>query len=361
MVMKIAHLVFSFKTGGIENMLVDVINNWNKEDQLLLCILNNEINNELLSQIKPGNNVRVVCLNRKPGSRKLPYLIKLNTVLNEFKADTIHCHNNMSFKFYLPLRLQHPLRKVILTIHGTNKYIHYTKMDQILHKLFVDRITAISKAVRAEILECGISPEKVVLLINGLDSKKLNQPHQNTSDKKVIINVARLIPETKGQDILINAIKIVATHRQDFVCWLVGEAPKPEIKQEIETLIQQLGIQKYVELLGNRNDVPNLLSQSDLFVLPSRYEGFGLSLVEAMMAKVAVIASNNDGPQEILYHNKYGDLYETDNYHELAEIIEKRLEYEDKERIDAAYQYAIDNFGIDSMNKKLRDIYFNCR
>lgn len=356
--MNIVHIVFSFNTGGIENLLVDIINNWNKKDKLLLCIINDSRNDELLKSIQLDECKTVVCLDRPVGGSNLIYLQKLHGVLEEFRPDVIHCHSNSVFKFCIPLKVLHPKWKLVLTVHDTKIYSQLSRTDFLLNFIFLYRILAISESVKSDIINRGISKKRVRLVYNGVDSQKFKAA-VCIGDKKTIICVARLNPAKKGQDVLIKAVKKVAEKRQDFECLVVGEAPleMPQCQSEIENLVVDLGVDKYVKLLGNRNDVPKLLAQADLFVLPSRYEGFGISVIEAFFSKLPVITSDIEGPKEIIKNNQYGYLFESDNEKQLADLICKVLNQDNSELVEFSYQYAMKNFSIDSMVKRLVDVY----
>lgn len=355
--MNIVHVVFSFHTGGIENLLVDVLNNWSNRDRLLLCIINDSIDEELLSAIRYRENVEVVCLRRPAGGAIFKNLLKMNHVFGEFQAEIVHFHSNSAFKFCMPLKLLHRRIQYFLTIHDTNIYPQISKKDCLLHRLFLNQIFAISRAVQEEVEKKGVY--NTTLVYNGVDRKKfLNLPHGNNK-RKTIICVARLQPEKKGQDILLHSIAILARRRSDFRCLIVGEAPveAPGRLEELQKLAKKLGVESYVKFLGNRSDVPMLLAQSDIFVLPSRYEGFGISIIEAMLSKVLVIASDIDGIREILQNGRYGYLFEKENSRELAELLDYLLDDTRSDIVQSAYEYAVDHFSIETMMAGMRHCY----
>ena len=93
--MNIVHVVFSFNSGGIENLLVDVINNWKKSDQIMLCIINDVKNDKLISKIS-NSNAKVICLERRPKTSLLPFVKKFKKIIKDFNADIIHCHTNIN-------------------------------------------------------------------------------------------------------------------------------------------------------------------------------------------------------------------------------------------------------------------------
>jgi glycosyltransferase involved in cell wall biosynthesis len=91
--------------------------------------------------------------------------------------------------------------------------------------------------------------------------------------------------------------------------------------------------------------------------LPSRYEGFGIAIVEAMMAKIPVIASNLDGPREIL-EGGYGYLFDVGNDKKLANLLEQIISGKiENNLVENAYMHAIDLFSIDRMILCMRNAY----
>ena len=362
--LRIVHLVFSFTSGGIENLLVDVMNGWDSGDSLLLCIINDVKNEQLLAKIKLGADRKVICLGRKPKGEKLPYLLKLERVLQRFHPDIIHCHSNDAFIFSLPLRFFHMNAKYVLTIHSTRRYSTFRTLDCLIHRLFLSQIFAISESVQREIEEANPGFRRVRLVYNGLELGKFENRERQFNKKdvnrsKIILCVARLNPPHKGQDILIRALGILADKRQDFLCIFAGSAPAnhPEILEYLKQLGEEMGVEDRICFLGDRNDVPELLTGADLFVLPSRYEGFGIALIEAMAAGVPVLASDVDGIREIVGDNEYGCLFQTENEKELAEKIDALLDTDMGEMIERARAHVRDCFSIEKMMWTMKKLY----
>ncbi|NEG89962.1 glycosyltransferase family 4 protein [Bifidobacterium aerophilum] len=356
--MRTAHVVFSFTSGGIEHLLIDLLNNWSSEDQLMLCIINNTFDAALIDAIHKRANVTVVCLNRPEGQGKLRYLRKLNAVLSDFRPNVVHCHSNNVLLFTLPLKLLHPRWKYVYTVHDTNIYNHLPATTVALHKLLVSRITAISKSVYGNIVSAGFPEPRTAVVYNGVDPDKFISHHGSQNGLKTIICVARLLPEKKGQDILIDALADLAKRGEHYRCLFVGAEPSehPEYRQQLIDRAAGYGLE-HVEFLGNRNDIPQLLAQSDIFVLPSRYEGFGIAIIEAMMAKIPVIASAVDGPKEIIGNDQYGLLFNVGDSFQLALAIHQ-IETEDTAKIvSLAYKHAIEKYSIESMIQSYKNVY----
>lgn len=358
--MNIVHLVFSFTTGGIENLLVDILNNWSEEDNVLLCIVNDRIDYKLLDQIKTSDKIKCICLNREPGTSKYKSIVELNQILCKFHPNVLHCHSNNVFLFALPIKLIHPSWNMYLTIHDTKIYNTNSKIKRLLHRLFLKKIFAISASVKRDIIAGGFPESRIVIVYNGIDETKfIKTDEKHNNDVKRIICVARIVPEKKGQDILIRACSLLAKKKIPFDCVFVGEPPTehPEYLENLRSLVHNLQIDEQVHFLGNRNDVPRMLSESDIFVLPSRYEGFGIAIVEAMMAKIPVIASNLDGPREIL-EGGYGYLFDVGNDKKLANLLEQIISGKiENNLVENAYMHAIDLFSIDRMILCMRNAY----
>lgn len=355
--MNIMNVVFSFNNGGIENLLIDLLNNWDTtDDNINLCIINSDYDEDLLNKID-SSKCEITLLNRPVGGRKCSFVKEFNKIIKEKKISIIHCHNNDAVKFCLYSKALNKNIKLIYTVHDT-RYSKINYLDMKIHQHVIDEMIAISESVKEEICKKNHNLRHLNVLYNGTDSAKFSGLKFATSIKKIVC-ISRLVPETKGQDILIRAIGELTKQRQDFECLIVGEAPVDKINnlEMLKVLVKELEIEKYVKFLGNRIDVPEILERADVFVLPSRYEGFGIVIIEAMLSKTPVIVSAIEGPKEIVKDNLYGYLFENENYHELAELINCVLNNDQTELVNRTYAYAYQNYSIGNMVNKLRNIY----
>ena len=167
--------------------------------------------------------------------------------------------------------------------------------------LSVDRRIAVSQAVFDSHLGAGSGPLHVVH--NGLALHPSRQPAAETRQAlglaptdKVLLTVARFTPQ-KGHDCLVAAAPAVLQQHPNAKFVLVGSGPETE---NIEAAIRAGGLESNVLLLGQRDDVPDLLAASDLFVLPSQFEGLPLALLEAVAADLPVVATKIGGTVEAL-------------------------------------------------------------
>jgi glycosyltransferase involved in cell wall biosynthesis len=128
-------------------------------------------------------------------------------------------------------------------------------------------------------------------------------------------------------------------------------------------MIREYHLEDQIHMLGNkdRHWVYEHLADYDLFIHPSRREGFGLSLVEAMAAGLPVIASNCDGPAEILEHGRYGILFENGSVESLAEAILKMIDMlkngEAQTLAESAYTHALQHYSIHRTASEYINLY----
>lgn len=180
---------------------------------------------------------------------------------------------------------------------------------------------------------------KVRRIYNPFNFKNINELSQNQDNLKAeekllleeeyILAVSRLDTIQKDYDTLLNAMKKAVKQGFSKKLFIVGDGPN---KKDIEKLIKELDISENVKLLGRKKNPYIWMKNSNFFVHSSKYEGFGLVIVEAMSLKKAVIVSNcKVGPKEILENGKSGKLYNVGDSDKLAELL-LFLEKDFKER-----------------------------
>jgi glycosyltransferase involved in cell wall biosynthesis len=192
-----------------------------------------------------------------------------------------------------------------------------------LHQRFVDWNIAISGAVERECQ--SVKLQRIFKVQNGIPLASFcdaNRPRSFRTPLR-LINVARLYPRQKGQDILIKAIAICASRNLDLLCDFVGSPPEgdPKTVEALQQLATAERVSNRIRFLCNRTDVQALLDDADIFVLPSRYEGFGLALLEAMAMGLPSIAADIDGPAELLVDGSNGIKFKVGSAEDLADKI----------------------------------------
>jgi len=311
--------------GGAEKMLCDIIRAGVGEGRCdyEVLIINDLFDDYLLEELrKTGAPVHLI--RRPQGSRNPLHLLQTRAVIGAIRPDVCHCHgfHSLIWAKAATFPLLHPL--FVWTIHDTQAVGQLGGGKIAIVRAITDRVVAISKAVETECLRHGL--KQTVLIYNGIDLARyrLNRPESLKSDLAILC-VGRLSVEAKGHDTPIRALSICREAGIRFTLSFVGgeAVEEPRVLQRLQALVQAEGLDSQVTFLGKRGNVPDFLIQADLFVLPSRYEGFGLVLVEAMAAGVPVIASDIEGPRELLADGEYGMMFTVGDPASLAEALQK--------------------------------------
>lgn len=346
--MKICHLVFSFPVGGIENLLIDIANEESTTCEVVIMIINNSYNLEALKRI--SQNVQIVFINRPEGNKwNFIYLLKLWYFLFLLNPDIIHTHFSKTVLFIFPFKA-----KCVVTIHQVGEPLKYLRLYK--------EIFSISKAVKSDIKKRrGFDS---ILIYNGIrfgDFLRRTNYELSTNTQFRLIQIGRLVHSQKGQDVLIKAVNLITKDFgiKNIYVDIIGDGTS---KDYLKNQIKKYQLESNITIKGykDRSWIFENLSSYHCLVQPSRSEGFGLTLVEAVAAGIPVIASNIDGPAEILKGIPSAFLFEDQNDKDLSEKIANLISMYYDESLEAKCQssYVImkDNFNI----KKTVENYLKC-
>lgn len=204
------------------------------------------------------------------------------------------------------------------TITGRFKK-HQIWLYQIFAARF-DMVVAVSQSIHDYIIKVRKQDQqKITTIYYGVDLQKF--PSVPTTRKKgepvIFGTVARLV-EQKGYPFLLQAIPFVLKEFPETRWRIIGFGPKEE---ELHRLAEQTGVSHAVEFLGKRQDIAQLLREIDVFVLPSLWEGFPNSVLEAMACAKPVIATSVEGTRELVAHEETGLLIPKMNSEKLAQAM----------------------------------------
>lgn len=285
---------------------------------------------------------------------------ELRSALKRFEPDLIVCH---SAKAGLLARLVGRSLKIptVFTAHGWSftdgvagsRRAIYLALERATAPL-ADRIITVSDYDRELALQCKVGvPSRVVCVHNGVPDVSPALHADPTVEPPRLVSVARL-EEQKDHISLLRALS--ALKHLPWELSLVGDGP---LEGEVQRLVQELGMESRVKLLGLRDDVPELLSRMQCFILASRWEGLPLSIIEAMRAGLPVVASDVGGVSELVKHEETGYLVPRDNVDQMRLYIESLLNDPSKRQAmgRAGRKRYEDNFHFDRMMEKTIAVY----
>jgi len=180
------------------------------------------------------------------------------------------------------------------------------------------RVVANSNAAAEQLRKEGISTDRIHIIPNGIDITNY-EARRAVRPLTTIVTVANLRLE-KAHEVLLHAAQHLARRHSGLRYLIVGDGPR---RQELVALAESLDLAGQITFMGHREDVPALLAQADLFVLPSRSEAFPNAAMEAMAEALPVIGSRVGGFLDLIDDGRTGILVPPDNPAMLAAAIER--------------------------------------
>jgi len=244
--------------------------------------------------------------------------------------------------------------------------VHLIKaVDAVVYRI-ADQVVAVSQEVKEIIQEMhGLSDSKIVVVKNGIifddsfsEPVNLEKEFPISENKLKLIAVGRLSYQ-KALELLVRAVAgLVKQGLDNLFVLIVGEGAK---RVPLEELISDLGVGKFINLLGIRDDVVSLLKASDIFVLPSRFEGLSIAMIEAMACSLPIVASDAPGLRNYIEHEQNGLLFPVENHKALAERIQRlandkelrvKLSHGARESFDSEYDMRRNVKSLDMLFRK---------
>ncbi len=227
-----------------------------------------------------------------------------------------------------------------------------------------DRIIAVSEEVkRNAIVKGNIPRERIVTVLNGIDVESYRtddgagrlRKDLDLEGKRVLLAIGRLV-EQKGHVYLVQAARLIRETCPEVAVLIVGEGP---LEKRLEEEIRENRLDDCVRLLGPRRDIANLFALSEVFVMPSLFEGLPITLLEAMAARKPIVATEVEGIRETLENGYDSLLVPPKDPRSLADALTRILS--DKELRDSvssgAETKAREKFDIRHHVKQVEDIY----
>lgn len=227
-------------------------------------------------------------------------------------------------------------------------------------QFYLDGYIAVSKAVKKQFTHgCFLMSNKVLNVYLGVRAFEKSKIRDNKSEDVIRITSIACHESRKGIDILIEAARELKRLGLKFEVNQIGGGMSFNNGKDTEKLHNQardLEISGHWHWLGVRNDIDDLLEQTDIYVQPSRREAISLTIAEAMMHNLPVVASNVDGIPEYIENGETGILYENNNSNMLAKGILKLINdknLREKIGIDGGKRIRMNDFNVDFNLDKL--------
>ena len=329
------HILFimpDLPSGGAEKVLIDILRNFDYKRYdvtLLLKYRQGVYLNDIPSAVRlrtmfGASNIWVERWHRLLGILHCYHLyhsivhkllllfalrgLKFDTIVSFMEGEAVRLHSYIVGKAAKNVSWVHIDLK---TKHWSKVFFRSDCQEQAAYEK-MDRIVFVSQEAKAKFLELfGIDAGKCSVQYNLIDSATIRELALSKDVKKEKLTVC-MVGRLNGQKRYDRALRVVKRLKEDgldFVLWILGEG---ELKQEIEMLIVEYGLEDVVLLKGFVSPSYPLIAQADLLLSTSDSEGFSLVVAEAFCLGIPVVSTKTAGPVELIGNSEYGILVDND-------------------------------------------------
>lgn len=271
------------------------------------------------------------------------------------------------------IKIFYPKKNIVLITHGIEVWKPLKGLKKLIFSN-ADLILTVSNFTKDKLIQVQkINSTKIRLFYNTIDpyfippstfisDSSLRKRYNLKEDDFVLFTLTRISSKEKykGYDIVLKCLPQVVRKIPNVKYLIAGKYDEGE-KERLDEIIKKLSLENVVLFAGYIKDqeVKDHFQMSDLFIMPSKGEGFGIVFIEAMACGLSVIAGNADGSVDALQNGKLGTLVNPLSVNEIAEAIYKN--YVDRKNITAEQKYklqkrTLDYFHFDQYKKRLEVI-----
>ncbi|HEY9178093.1 MAG TPA: glycosyltransferase family 4 protein, partial [Flavipsychrobacter sp.] len=271
----------------------------------------------------------------------------------------------------------YPSKKVVLITHGIDVWRHLSGARARILKM-ADYILSVSNFTKSKLLELhNVDPGKVTIFPNTIDPyfpfpesvnpiDSLDDRYGIKENDFVIYTLTRLSSTElfKGYDKVIEAISELVKGHDNIRYIIAGKYDDAE-KQRIDGLIAQYRLERNVILAGfiDEKELADHYRMADMYIMPSKKEGFGIVFIEALVCGLPVVAGNADGSVDALLNGELGTLVDPESVPEIRSAIVRHMENNNRlgeqQRLNIRRK-TLDNFSFDRYKQRLESFIATC-
>ena len=373
MTIKIAHLVNSYSTGGLERVIANLINHTQSE-RIQHIIITKKPEFSFASAL--DHDIPMYSLYKKEGKDFASHF-RLYKLLRKLAPDVLHTYNFGTIEYH-PVAALAGVTRQVHAEHGresTNRFLssprkYFLYLRAML--LFINYFVVVSDNLQEwGEQQLNVTKKKLKLIYNGIDLNRFcrqnagskskdetDQPEPTGNKGFIFITVGRLV-DVKNHKLLIDAFKL-ATEQSDALkntaLNIVGDGPNHD---DLQKQIDHSGLSEQVKLLGNRTNVAELLLESDVFLLSSKYEAQPMTILEAMACQLPVIVPNVGGLGFLIEDGKNGTLVKPNDIQSMADALITAVQQFDtvKDYGKAGRAFVEKHFSVEAMSKQYLSLY----
>ena len=354
--MNVLQILPELHVGGVETGVVDFAEYLVNHGHQSIVISNG---GELVSELeRKGSKHYQLPVHKKSLWTILKMVKAVRKIIEQERIDIVHARSRIPA--WIAYFASRKTKAVFLTTcHGYYKNKFFSQVMGWPKMVIVP-----SQAIARHMIDdFKVSSEHIRCIPRGVNLERFSIQREDTPGKSsfVIANIGRLTP-LKGHIFFLKAMAKIVRTMPYVKIWVIGDAPasKESYKQELLLLTKRLGLENYVEFLGNRRDIPQLLAKTDVLVFSSiEPESFGRVILEAQAIGVPVVANQVGGVVDIIDHEKTGILVLAKDIDSMAYEVMRVLK--DKELSQRLVQQAQtklkEQFSLEQMASQTIEVY----
>jgi len=333
--MKIISLLWGFSLGGIGKVAITYGQLGNNSDLEIftLCIQPQTVNVDI-SPLKQINSKVIFIKNRFD----LSWIKKVRCEIDNYKPDKLFVHGfNGPVIGWALQKFWYPKLKLVCSYHGLYHAPYFSRqlftpllnyLPIVIYRNYSEKVITVANYSKAQLIKKKVPEEIIKTVYNGIPAisqlDTLNSLKLNNMDGVIHIGYIGRLDPVKGINTLISAIQYVRIkfNLSNWDIHIIGNGP---ILLELKAKVTELNLQQKVNFVGRQNNIAEWLNSLDIFVLPSYLEAHSISLLEAMRAGNAIIATNVGGNSESIRDGIDGLLVPPKNKLALAEALSKLI------------------------------------
>ncbi len=310
------------------------------------------------------NHLGYISLRKRAGFDPI-FGMKLRKIIKDLEADVVHAHDAHSHSMALMAKLMGGGGLYSLVV---SRRVDFPLGNSFLSRFkynskHVSRVICVSNAIR-EIAKEGVEdPEKLVTVHSGVDPGRFDRKRKEQSFRKelglsesvpLVGNIGALA-EHKDPFTFIDTAAYLKENMDEVYFPVVG---KGALLDEVRQHIRKRGMEKQVILTGFREDIPSVLADLDVLLVPSKTEGLGTTILDAFVAGVPVVATRAGGIPEMVEHERTGLLADVGDFRTLGEHVKRLLSDEElRDKVVSGAREKVRDFFVDRMAEKTVKVY----
>lgn len=368
---KIVHIAQS--AGGVQEYLYMFLKNFNDENYENYLVVSQDYENNIKKFIDYVKDIYIVPMQRDIQLKfDLKSIKEIRKVLKKIKPDIVYLHSSKAGALGRIALLFNFKVKILYNAHGwyfnaqiSNKKKKIFALIERILAIKTNKIINISKSEYESALKYKIASKKKMCIIeNGIDFTKFKDSDKfrdetrkklDIKDNEIVIGVVGRLSEQKDPMTMIKAFKEVYEENKNIKMLFVGSG---DLEDNIKEFAEDNNILDKVIITGWVDEVEKFIPAFDIAVLPSKWEGFGLVLIEYMACNKPIVASNVGGIADIIGNNRSGLLCNKVCYNDLSSKILELIENREKEKEIVEYNKKYkEKFDIKELIKKHQQLF----